>query len=66
MLKNFTGWHGKRNGLGFIQPDPERFPSEMKALADYIHSKGLKFSIYSDAGWRTCAGKSGKPWIRIS
>src|SRR3990172_8893617 len=42
-------WHGKRDSLGFIQPHPERFSSGMKALADYIHSKGLKFGIYSDA-----------------
>lgn len=52
-------WHGKRDSFGFIQPDPERFPSGMKALADYIHSKGLKFGIYSDAGWKTCAGRPG-------
>jgi alpha-galactosidase len=50
-------WHGKRDSLGFIHPDAERFPSGMKALADYIHSKGLKFGIYSDAGWKTCGGK---------
>ena len=42
-----------------IQPDPERFPSGMKALADYVHSLGLKIGIYSDAGWKTCAGKPG-------
>lgn len=52
-------WHGKRDSLGFIQPDPERFPSGMKALADYVHSKGLKFGIYSDAGWQTCGGRPG-------
>jgi alpha-galactosidase len=52
-------WHGKRDELGFIQPDPERFPSGMKALADYVHSKGLKFGIYSDAGWKTCGGRPG-------
>jgi alpha-galactosidase len=52
-------WHGERDNLGFIQPDPDRFPSGMKALADYIHSKGLKFGIYSDAGWKTCAGRPG-------
>lgn len=52
-------WHGKRDEQGFIQPDPKRFPSGMKALADYIHSIGLKFGIYSDAGWRTCAGYPG-------
>jgi alpha-galactosidase len=52
-------WHGTRDSLGFIQVDPERFPSGMKALADYVHSKGLKIGIYSDAGWQTCAGKPG-------
>lgn len=52
-------WHGERDSLGFIHPDPDRFPSGMKALADYIHSKGLKFGIYSDAGWQTCGGRPG-------
>ncbi len=52
-------WHGKRDSLGFIHPDPKRFPSGIKALADYIHSKGLKFGIYSDAGWKTCGGRPG-------
>ncbi len=52
-------WHGERDSHGFIQPNPERFPSGMKALADYIHSKGLKFGIYSDAGWKTCGGRPG-------
>lgn len=52
-------WHGERDALGFIQADPERFPSGIKALADYVHSKGLKFGIYSDAGWKTCAGRPG-------
>ena len=52
-------WHGERDSLGFIHPDPQRFPSGMKALADYIHAKGLKFGIYSDAGWKTCGGRPG-------
>lgn len=52
-------WHGQRDSLGFIHPDPKKFPSGMKALADYVHSKGLKFGIYSDAGWKTCGGKPG-------
>jgi alpha-galactosidase len=52
-------WHGKRDSLGFIQANPEKFPSGIKALADYIHSKGLKFGIYSDAGWKTCGGHPG-------
>jgi alpha-galactosidase len=52
-------WHGQRDSLGLIHPDPDRFPSGMKALADYIHAKGLKFGIYSDAGNTTCAGYPG-------
>ena len=52
-------WHGSRDSLGFIHPDLQRFPSGIKALADYIHSKGLKFGIYSDAGWQTCGGRPG-------
>src|SRR4029079_15952707 len=49
-------WHGQRDAQGFIHEDPKRFPSGMKALADYVHSKGLKLGIYSDAGWKTCGG----------
>ena len=52
-------WHGKRDSLGFIHPDPTRFPSGIKVLADYIHSKGLKFGIYSDVGYQTCGGRIG-------
>ncbi len=52
-------WHGERDSLGFIQPDAKRFPNGIKALADYVHSKGLKLGIYSDAGWKTCGGHPG-------
>jgi alpha-galactosidase len=50
-------WEGERDRQGFIQVDPRKFPSGMKALADYVHSKGLRLGIYSDAGYRTCGGK---------
>ena len=52
-------WHGKRDSLGFITADAEKFPSGIKALADYVHSKGLKLGIYSDAGRETCGGRPG-------
>ncbi|PSJ41039.1 glycoside hydrolase family 27 protein [Allosphingosinicella deserti] len=52
-------WHGARNADGFITEDRTRFPSGIKALADYVHSKGLKFGIYSDAGTKTCGGRPG-------
>jgi len=52
-------WHGQRDENGFITADPVKFPSGIKALADYVHSKGLKFGIYSDAGRQTCGGRPG-------
>src|SRR5947209_12129217 len=52
-------WHGPRDASGFITADPQKFPSGIKALADYVHSKGLKFGIYSDAGRLTCGGRPG-------
>jgi alpha-galactosidase len=52
-------WHGPRDANGFITADPQKFPSGIKALADYVHSRGLKFGIYSDAGRLTCGGRPG-------
>jgi alpha-galactosidase len=52
-------WQVSRDENGNILPDPQRFPSGMKALADYVHSKKLKFGLYSDAGTKTCAGRPG-------
>ena len=52
-------WHGQRDADGFIQCDPKKFPNGMKALADYVHAKGLKLGIYSDCGTGTCAGLPG-------
>jgi len=52
-------WQVRRDENGNIVSDAERFPSGMKALGDYIHAKGLKFGIYSDAGEKTCAGRPG-------
>jgi alpha-galactosidase len=51
------GWQGKRDANGVLQPNPN-FP-DMKALAAYVHSKGLKLGIYSSPGPRTCAGYEG-------
>lgn len=53
-------WQGGRDSVsGLLYPDAKRFPSGIKALADYIHSKGLKFGIYSDAGTLTCGDRPG-------
>src|SRR2546422_5285281 len=37
-----------------LVPDPVRFPNGIKALADYVHAKGLRFGIYTSAGTKTC------------
>lgn len=52
-------WQIGRDKQGFIQSDPQKFPTGIKALADYVHSKGLKFGIYSCAGRKTCANRPG-------
>lgn len=45
-----------RDAQGKLQADPIRFPNGIKAVADYVHSKGLKIGIYSSAGTLTCQG----------
>ena len=52
-------WQGSRDAEGNIVADPARFPSGIKALADDIHSKGLKLGIYTDAGKLTCEERPG-------
>jgi len=54
------GWMTmERDKNGDLVPDPKKFPSGMKALIDYVHSKGLKFGLYNCAGTKTCAGYPG-------
>ncbi|XP_075035894.1 alpha-N-acetylgalactosaminidase [Mixophyes fleayi] len=48
-----------RDSNGRLQPDPDRFPSGIKALADYLHARGLKLGIYGDMGTYTCGGYPG-------
>ena len=50
------GWQGGRDQKNNIIEDRKKFPGGIKALADYVHSKGLKLGIYSDAAPLTCAG----------
>ena len=52
-------WQTSRDATGNIVPDAANFPGGIKALADYVHSKGLKFGIYSDAGTGTCQNRPG-------
>lgn len=52
-------WQVARDSMGFIVADPARFPGGMKALADYVHAKGLLFGLYSCAGEKTCGGRPG-------
>lgn len=50
-------WEGTRDANGVLHPNA-KFP-DMKALADYVHSKGLKLGIYSSPGPTTCGGYAG-------
>jgi len=53
-------WEAKeRDANGNIVADPVKFPSGMKALGDYLHSKGFKFGIHNCAGTLTCGGYPG-------
>ena len=52
-------WQVDRDAQGNIVPDAKHFPSGIKSLADYVHGKGLKFGIYSDAGTGTCQNRPG-------
>lgn len=56
------GYFGGRDSSGRLYVDKQKFPSGMKVLVDYIHSKGLKAGIYSDAGKNTC----GSIWDKDS
>ena len=50
------GWQGGRDKRNNLIPDPIKFPSGIKVLADYVHARGMKLGIYSDAAPLTCAG----------
>ena len=47
----------KRDENGHLQPEAKKFPNGMKAVADYVHSKGLYFGLYASVGDETCKGK---------
>ena len=55
------GFFGGRDANGKLLIHPERFPKGLRPLVDYIHEKGLKAGIYSDAGRNTCASYWGEP-----
>ena len=52
-------WQVARDANGTIVADSARFPGGIKPLADYVHAKGLKFGLYTDAGRATCEGRPG-------
>jgi alpha-galactosidase len=52
-------WQVSRDSAGTIVADSQRFPHGIKAVADYVHAKGLRFGIYTDAGTKTCQGRPG-------
>jgi hypothetical protein len=53
------GWCVGRNATGYMVADPKLFPAGIKPIVDYIHSKGLKFGIYTARGSLTCLGRPG-------
>jgi len=57
-------WAQGRLPNGTVYPS-STFPNGMKAVADYVHSKGLKFGIYTDRGTKTCAGRPGSEGYEI-
>lgn len=59
-------WAGWRDSKGFIHADNKTFPNGLKPLADYAHSLGLKFGMYSDAGTHTCAGRPGSLGFEVN
>jgi alpha-galactosidase len=60
------GWMAmERDNKGDLVADPKKFPNGMKALADYVHAKGLKFGLYNCAGTKTCAGYPGTHGFEI-
>ena len=53
-------WHAKsRAADGRPLPDPQRFPNGLTPVSDYVHGKGMRFGIYTDAAEYTCAGAFG-------
>ena len=58
-------WQVGRTANGTIIPDPVRFPSGMKHLADYAHSKGMKFGVYTARKQRTCQGRPGSYGMEV-
>ncbi|WP_410478518.1 glycoside hydrolase family 27 protein [Pedobacter gandavensis] len=59
------GFFGGRNDKGELLVHPTRFPNGMKAVADYIHKKGLKAGIYAEAGINTCASIWDKDTVGV-
>jgi alpha-galactosidase len=55
-------WQLYRNSTGSIVADATKFPTGIRALADHVHSLGLLFGLYSDAGIKTCQGRPGGLW----
>jgi alpha-galactosidase len=58
------GWDlPQRDAHGGLQPDPRKFPKGIKPVADYVHSLGLKFGIYTSAGTENCARTSAGSYV---
>lgn len=58
-------WQISRDSKNNIQEDLTKFPSGMRGLADFLHSKGLRFGVYSDAGFYTCQKRPGSLGMEV-
>lgn len=65
FINTDDGFYGGRDKEGNLLVHKERFPNGMKQLAEYIHAKGLKAGIYTDAGISTCASYWDKDTIGV-
>ncbi len=60
------GWMGGRNASGHIFEDPTKFPTGIASTIAYIHSRGLKFGIYSAASSVVCSGRVGSLFVHTN
>ena len=49
----------QRDANGDLVPDKKGFPNGFKVVADYVHSQGMLFGVYTDRGTETCGGRAG-------
>lgn len=59
-------WATSRDANGNLATDPTTFPNGLKAVADYVHSQGLLFGVYTDRGTETCGGEYQSTFLNVA